>query len=146
MESIELLRDPKRYPHPVERVELLETHISWVLLAGDYAYKVKKPVNLGFLDFGSLAARQFYCEEELRLNRRTAPQLYLAVVPIAGSDADPRIDGEGRPIEYAVKMRRFPQEALLSRMAQGGTLGTEHIDALARGIAAFHSRVARVDA
>lgn len=146
MQSIELLRDPTRYPHPAERVELLETHISWVLLAGDYAYKVKKPVKLGFLDFGSLAARRFYCEEELRLNRRTAPQLYLEVVPVTGSDADPHMDGEGRPIEYAVKMRRFPQEALLSCMAEGGTLGAEHIDALARGIAAFHSRVARVDA
>ena len=145
MQLIELLRDPTRYPHPVERVELLETHISWVLLAGDYAYKVKKPVNLGFLDFGSLEARRFYCEEELRLNRRTAPQLYLEVVRVTGSDADPHIDGEGRPIEYAVKMRRFPQQALLSRMAQGGTLGAGHIDALARGIAAFHSRVARAD-
>ncbi len=146
MQSIELLRDPTRYPHPVERVELLETHISWVLLAGDYAYKLKKPVELGFLDFRSPEARRFYCDEELRLNRRTAPQLYLEVVPVTGSDADPRIDGEGRPIEYAVKMRRFPQEALLSRMAQGGTLGAEHIDALACGIAAFHSRVACVDA
>ena len=72
---IEELRDPKRYPHPADRVEVLETHISWVLLAGDYAYKVKKPVNLGFLDFSTLEARRFYCDEELRLNRRTAPRL-----------------------------------------------------------------------
>ena len=72
---IEALRDPTRYPHAVERVEVLETHISWVLLAGDYAYKVKKPVDLGFLDFSSLEARRFYCDEELRLIRRTAPRL-----------------------------------------------------------------------
>jgi len=143
---INALREPKRYPHPVERVEVLETHISWVLLAGDYAYKLKKPVNLGFLDFSSLEARRFYCEEELRLNRRTAPQLYLEVVPITGSESAPQLGGKGEAIEYAVKMRRFPQEALLSRMAQDGALGEGHIDALARGIAAFHSRVARADA
>ena len=142
---IDALRDPKRYPHPVERVEVLETHISWVLLAGDYAYKLKKPVNLGFLDFSSLEARRFYCEEELRLNRRTAPQLYLEMVPVTGSEADPRIGGDGEPIEYAVKMRRFAQDALLSRMAQAGTLGAAEIDALAHGIAAFHARIARVD-
>ncbi|MGA8005174.1 MAG: AAA family ATPase [Burkholderiales bacterium] len=143
---IEELRDPARYPHPVQRVELIETHISWVFLAGDYAYKVKKPVDLGFLDFRSLEARRFYCEEELRLNRRTAPQIYLELVPISGSEADPQLGGKGRAIEYAVKMRRFAQEALLSRMAQDGTLAPAHIDALARGIAAFHSRVARADA
>ena len=142
---IDALRDPKRYPHPVARVEVLETHISWVLLAGDYAYKLKKPVNLGFLDFGSLEARRFYCEEELRLNRRTAPHLYLEMIPITGSEAEPQIGGEGKPIEYAVKMRRFGQDALLSRMAQVGTLAPAHIDALARGIAAFHSRIARAD-
>jgi len=143
---IEELRDPARYPHPAERLELIETHISWVFLAGDYAYKLKKPVDLGFLDFRSLKARRFYCEEELRLNRRTAPQLYLELVPITGSEADPQLGGEGEAIEYAVKMRRFAQEELLSRMAQDGTLAPAHIDALARGIAAFHSRVARADA
>jgi len=142
---IDALRDPKRYPHPVGQVEVLETHISWVLLAGDYAYKLKKPVNLGFLDFSTLKARHFYCEEELRLNRRTAPQLYLEVVPLTGSKTDPRIGGDGEPIDYAVKMRRFGQDALLSRMVQAGTLGAAEIDALARGIAAFHSRIARAD-
>ena len=142
---IEALRDPARYPHAVQRVEVLETHISWVLLAGDYAYKMKKPVNLGFLDFSTLEARRFYCDEELRLNRRTAPRLYLEVVGITGSESAPQVGGEGEAIEYAVKMQRFPQEALLSRMAQGGTLGAAHVDALAQGIAAFHGRIARAD-
>jgi aminoglycoside phosphotransferase family enzyme/predicted kinase len=142
---IAALRDPKRYPHPVERIDVLETHISWVLLAGDYAYKVKKPVKLGFLDFSTLEARRFYCEEELRLNRRTARRLYLEVLPITGSEADPRIGGDGEPIEYAVKMRRFAQDALLSRMAQAGTLGAAQIDALAHRIAAFHSQIACAD-
>ena len=142
---IEELRDPKRYPHPADRVEVLETHISWVLLAGDYAYKVKKPVNLGFLDFSTLEARRFYCDEELRLNRRTAPRLYLEVVPITGSESAPQLGGTGEAIEYAVKMHRFPQEALLSRMAQDGALGEAHIDALAQVVAAFHARIARAD-
>jgi aminoglycoside phosphotransferase family enzyme/predicted kinase len=142
---IEELRDPARYPHSADRVEVLETHISWVLLAGDYAYKVKKPVNLGFLDFSTLAARRFFCDEELRLNRRTAPRLYLEVVPITGSESAPQLGGTGDAIEYAVKMRRFPQGALLSRMAQDGALGEAHIDALARVIAAFHARIARAD-
>jgi len=79
------LRAPGRYPHPVERVELLETHISWVMLTGRYAYKLKKPLALGFLDFSTLDARRRACEDELRLNRRTAPELYLEVVPVTGT-------------------------------------------------------------
>ena len=99
---VERLLEPGRYPHPAQAVELLETHISWVLLAGDYAYKVKKPVNLGFVDFSTARARHHYCEEELRLNRRTAPGLYLAVVPITGSPDDPAMDGQGEAFEHAV--------------------------------------------
>jgi len=137
------LRDPRRYPRPVERVELLETHISWVLLTGEYAYKLKKPVALGFLDFTTLAARQHACEEELRLNRRTAPDLYLAVVPVTGAAADPRIGGEGPALDYAVKMREFPQEALLDRVAARGALAPELMDDLAAEVAAFHGAVER---
>src|ERR1700693_1144555 len=96
------LRDPVCYPHAPETVELIETHISWVFLAGDHAYKIKKPVNLEFLDFSTLEARRFYCEEELRLNRRTAPRLYLEVAAIGGDP--PAIGPCGAPVEYAVKM------------------------------------------
>src|SRR3970282_1275189 len=102
---IAALRQPARYAHAVERVELLQTHISCVLLAGDYAYKIKKPVNLGFLDFSTLAARRHYCEEELRLNRRTAPGLYLDVLAIGGSESAPVLGGGGAAIEYALRMR-----------------------------------------
>ncbi|HXZ94053.1 MAG TPA: AAA family ATPase [Burkholderiales bacterium] len=116
-----------------------------MLLAGECAYKIKKPVALGFLDFSTLPLRRFYCDEELRLNRRTAPRLYLEVVSIAGSEAAPRLGGPGEAIEYAVRMRRFPQEALLSRMAQDGTLTTGHIDALAQATAALHAGAARAD-
>jgi hypothetical protein len=143
---IAALREPGRYAHAVGRVELLQTHISCILLAGDYAYKIKKPVNLGFLDFSTLAARRHYCEEELRLNRRTAPGLYLDVLAIGGSASAPVIGGGGAAIEYALRMRRFDQDDLLDRMARRGALAPAHIDALARGLAAFHGQIARADA
>ena len=146
-ELIAGLMRPAAYTHGVDRVELIETHISSVLLAGEFAYKVKKPVNLGFVDFSTLAQRRFYCEEEIRLNRRTAPQLYLGVVPITGSAAQPRFGAEssaaGDAIEYAVKMRRFDGDALLDRRAQRGVLGRDEIDQLARAIADFHAAAAR---
>ncbi|MDD5329311.1 MAG: AAA family ATPase [Sulfuricella sp.] len=123
-------------------VEVVETHISWVLLAGDYAYKIKKAVNLGFLDFGTLEKRRFYCAEELRLNRRLAPDLYLEVVPIAGSAEQPVLGGAGPAIEYAVKMRRFPQSAMLDQVLRRGELTAATIDAIARKIAGFHASIA----
>ncbi len=143
---IAALRQPARYAHAVGRIELLQTHISCVLLAGDYAYKIKKPVNLGFLDFSTLAARKYYCEEELRLNRRTAPALYLDVLAIGGSESAPVLGGGGPAIEYALRMRRFGQDDLLERMARRGALAPPHIDALARGLAAFHARIERAGA
>jgi uncharacterized protein len=121
-----------------KHVFLIETHISYVLLTGQFAYKIKKPVELGFLDFRSLAARRFYCEEELRLNRRLAPNLYLDVVGITGSVESPVIGGTGPVIEYAVKMREFSQAALASRTLARGELSASHVDALAAEIAAFH--------
>jgi len=126
-------------------VEVVETHISWVLLSGDYAYKIKKAVNLGFLDFSTLEKRRFYCSEELRLNRRLAPDLYLGVIPIAGNAEHPVLDGPGPAIEYAVKMRRFPQSCLLDQVLLRGELTPETIDAIARGIADFHGRTAVAD-
>jgi aminoglycoside phosphotransferase family enzyme/predicted kinase len=133
---IEALRDPRAYPHPVTEVRVLETHISWVLLAGDFAYKVKKPVALPFVDFSTLGARRLYCAEEMRLNRRTAPGLYLGVVPIGG---DPPRIGADPPVEYAVCMRRFPQENLLSSLAARGALNAAHVDRLAARVAALHA-------
>jgi hypothetical protein len=134
---VEALRDPACYPHAVERVEVRETHISYVLLAGEFAYKVKKPVSLPFLDFSTLVSRRYYCQEEVRLNARTAPGLYLDVVPITPG---PRIGGAGRAIEYAVRMRRFPDGSLLGERARAGTLPAEVVDAFARRLAAMHAR------
>ncbi|HEY6864783.1 MAG TPA: AAA family ATPase [Burkholderiales bacterium] len=135
------LLDPACYPDAMDGVELLETHISWVFLAGEYAYKVKKPVRLPFLDFGTLAARRRFCEEELRINRRTAPELYLGVVPIVSGGAGWRVDAPGEPAEYAIRMRRFPQDALADRVAKRGALGAAQVDALAAAIARFHAAI-----
>jgi len=140
------LSDPSRFSHPAGAIDVIETHISFVVLAGEFVYKLKKPVDLGFLDFRTLAARRHFCEEELRLNRRTAPGLYLEVLPIAGRADEPVLGGDGPPIEYALKMRRFPQACLLDRMAREKTLTPDHIDALATVIAAFHARVDHADA
>lgn len=135
------LLSPSVYGGDIDRVDKLETHISYIFLAGPYAYKVKKRVNLGFLDFRTLRARRFYCEEELRLNRRLAPGLYLGVVAITGTADHPILAGDGVPFEYAVKMRRFPQEQLLDRLAANDALTPRHIDELAAKTAAFHSSV-----
>ena len=117
---------------PVERIE---THISWVLLAGDLAYKLKKPVRLPFLDFGSAALRRHYCEEELRINRRLAPQLYLGLSRVTGSIAAPAFDGPGEALDHAVRMRRFPAGALLAEQTRAGRLDAPRIVRLAAQIA-----------
>jgi aminoglycoside phosphotransferase family enzyme/predicted kinase len=136
------LRDPAVYPHRVDAVEVFETHISSVFLAGEFAYKLKKPVNLGFVDFSMLARRRHFCDEEIRLNRRCAPTLYLDVVPIARSrtSSSLRIGGDGTVIDYAVRMRRFARNARLDHMAELGTLDAALIDQLAKTVAAFHLR------
>ncbi len=139
---IEALLEPARYPGAVQRVELVQTHISWVLLAGDYAYKVKKPVKLSFLDFSTLAARQRYCENELRLNRRFAPDLYLEVLAIGNTPQDPQWGGAGTPIEYAVKMRRFNEAGRLDRVCARGELLPRHLSDLAESLSAFHQAAA----
>jgi len=125
------------YPHPAATVRLFETHISWVLLAGRFAYKIKKALDLGFLDFSTLARRKFFCEEEIRLNSRLAPQIYLDAVPIGGSIDAPVIGAEPA-IEYAVRMRRFSVEAEMDRLLRRGRVQPGHIDSLAQVLAQFH--------
>jgi len=141
---IAALQNPALYPHPVEGFKVIETHISWVILTGSYAYKMKKPVNFGFLDFTDLADRKHFCEQELRLNQRMAPDLYLRVLPITGSADAPVIDGDGEPIEYLLQMREFPQTQLMAEVQARGELTDAHIDALAEQIAQFHLNVAQV--
>jgi len=143
---VAVLRDPARWPDApdaaagsgAESVQVHETHISVVLVAGAYAYKFKKPLDLGFLDFSTLEKRRAACEEELRLNRRTAPSIYLDVVPVGGSPDQPRI-GETPAIEYAVRMRRFEQSALLDRALAEGGVDAALLERFARTLAGFHA-------
>lgn len=136
---VQALLEPQRYPHAVARVELVETHISWVLLAGEFAYKLKKPVKLPFLDFSTLAQRQQGCLDELRLNRRYAPDIYLDVVGIFNTAQDPQFEGPGAAIEVAVKMRRFDDAMRLDRVCARGELKPEHLSDLADTLVAFHN-------
>ena len=135
-----LLR-PGAYPHPVRRVREIQTHVSAILLAGDFAYKLKKPVRFPFLDMSSLSQRKHLCEEEVRLNRRLSPALYLGVVPIVESAAGMRVGGEGTPVEYAVRMHRLPEDRMMDRLLRRGELRTEAVERLAELIADFHARV-----
>lgn len=143
---VQALQNPKLYPHPVTAFSLIETHISWVILTGDYTYKIKKPNNFGFLDFSTLEQRRHYCQQELSLNQRLAPTLYLEVLPITGNPENPQLGGEGPAIEYAIKMRQFPQEQLLDKLLQAGQLTSAHIDQIANITAHFHQRTEQASA
>ncbi len=133
------LRTASAYPHSVMQIEVIETHISWIVLTGEHVYKIKKPVNFGFLDFSTLARRKHYCEEELRLNRRFAPALYLDVVAITGEPPRIQVGGEGKAIEYAVHMRQFHQQDLLDRYAADRRLDGDIIDAMCDVVTDFHA-------
>ncbi len=139
---IRALQDPALYAHRVETFTVVETHIYWVILTGEYAYKIKKPVDLGFLDFSTLEKRRHYCEEELRLNRRLAPQLYLGLVRITGESEHPAIDGSGPVIEYAVKMRQFDPAQQFDRLLARKRLPARRFDEIAGRLAAFHEAAA----
>lgn len=120
------------------QARVIETHISWVLLAGEWAYKIKKPLDLGFLDFSTQARRRLCCEEEVRLNRRLAPEIYLDVVPITGDVTDARIGGDGPLLDWAVRMRAFDPDATLDRAT---SLTAGQIDAVADSVAHFHAGI-----
>ena len=136
------LCEPGCYPHSVSRIEVIETHISTVLLTGEFGYKIKKPVDLGFLDFTTLERRRRCCEDEVRLNRRTAPGIYLDVVPIGGTLEHPLVGSGGPAIEHAVRMRQFAPDATLDALLRRGALAPAHVDELASSVAAFHARIA----
>jgi len=131
---------PETYDEKVSgKIEVLQTHISWVFLTGSYAYKIKKPVDFGFLDFTTLEKRKKYCELELTLNRRLCPEMYLGVIPVAEDKGILKMGGRGRIIEYALKMRQMPREKLMNRLLERGEIGKDVIDRIAKVIADFHS-------
>ena len=146
MLNIAALLSPDAFGHPITKPQLIETHISWVILTGTYVYKIKKPVNFGFLDFSTLAKRKHFCEEELRLNRHLAPDIYLNLIPISGTEESPQLGGSGNIIDYAIKMREFPQQAQLDRLLEQNELSNAKINAIAEAIAAFHLQADQADA
>lgn len=137
---IQSLLDPSSYPDPTGRVELGQTHVSYLLFTGDFVYKIKKPVDFGFLDFSTLEKRDYFCQQELKLNRRISPDVYLAVVPIIAKGGNYVIGGTGEAVEYAVKMRRLPADGMASTLLENNQLTEKMVRQLARLIADFHQR------
>lgn len=136
--DVATLSDTRIYPEISGELQVLETHISWVVLTGTWAYKLKKPVDFGFLNYTRLEERHRLCLEEVRLNRRTAPDLYVGVVPLCQSEGRLRLEGPGTIVDYAVKMRQFDQSQLLDRRLQEGKLGGRELEQLGRLVAEFH--------
>ena len=135
------LCNPSAYDHEVRDLSVMETHISWIILTGDYAYKIKKPIHYSFVDFSTLEKREFYCHEEIRLNSRLAPDIYLGVAAISGDLEHPTFKGFGKPIEFAVRMRQFPQQDMLSHLSSQNLLLKKHIIGLAKEVSDFHSQI-----
>ncbi|MDH5518114.1 MAG: AAA family ATPase [Gammaproteobacteria bacterium] len=140
---IQAMQDPAFYDHDVKQVIMLQTHISWVFLTGQYAYKVKKPMDFGFLNFTELKQRKHFCEEEIRLNKRLAKDIYLQTVNITGSESSPVLNGDGDIIEYAVKMQQFDQSQLIDKLLKNTELQPYHIDQMADQAANFHQTIDR---
>lgn len=136
---VDALMAPQAYPEEPGEIELIQTHISFVFLTKKFVYKIKKAVNFGFLDFSTLEKRRLFCEKELELNRRLCPAIYLKVVSINKSEGI-KIEGKGETVEYALKMKRLPQEAIMTRLLAEGKVDDKTVDALAKTIARFHSQ------
>jgi aminoglycoside phosphotransferase family enzyme/predicted kinase len=140
-EHLQSLLHPRAYPHSVQAVQLVETHISWILLTGEFAYKIKRPVHYPFVDLRSAERRAFLCHEEVRLNRRFAGELYLGVSRITSSDAEVRMDGSGLVIEHAVKMRQFRREDELDRLLETLHIGSGELAEFGRDLARIHANL-----
>ncbi len=138
-EVVTALLKPETYPQDVDKIELIQTHISFVFLTTNYVYKVKKAVNFGFLDFSTLEKRRFYCEKELALNKRLCPDIYLEVVPINKSNSI-KVKGSGETIEYALKMKRLPQERIMTVLLKENKVDKKSVDEIAEIVSEFHSK------
>ena len=136
---IEALKKPESYDEEVKNIEIKQTHISYVFLTERFGYKIKKAVNFGFLDFSTLEKRHFFCEEEIKLNKRLCDDMYLEVVSINKSE-DIRISGEGSTIEYAVKMKRIPEEKIMTQLLEKRKIDKKIIDKIAKIIVEFHRK------
>jgi hypothetical protein len=139
-EMVQALLDPKAYPETPQQVELGQTQMSFVFLTENHVYKVKKPVNLGYLDYTTLDKRQFFCQREVELNRRLCPDTYLGVVAITQDKGDIVVDGKGRIVDYAVKMRRLPQAAMMDVLLAQNQVSPEMVSSTAQKLAEFHHK------
>jgi uncharacterized protein len=137
---VEALLKPEAYPEAADKIELVQTHISYVFLTQNYVYKVKKAVNFGFLNFETLEKRRFFCEKELQLNRRLCDDMYLEVAPINQKGSTIRIGGEGKTVEYALKMRRMPQDCIMSKLLEEGKVDKQLVGEIAKIVVDFHSK------
>jgi len=137
-ELVKALLKPGAYPEATKKIELAQTQMSFVFLTDQFVYKVKKAVDLGYLDYTTLEKRRFFCQKEVELNRRLCPEVYLGVVPITSDNGAIRIGGRGEVIEYAVKMRRLPHEAMMNVLLANNQVSAEMITGLAQKLAAFH--------
>jgi aminoglycoside phosphotransferase family enzyme len=142
MDLVAALLDSAAYPEATSQVELVQTHISWVFLTDRFAYKMKKPVDLGFLDFTTLRRRHHYLKQELALNRRLCPEIYLAVLPITRSKSAVQVGGRGQPLEYLLQMVRLPQERMMDEVADRGELSEELLDRLVDVLVPFYQKAA----
>jgi len=138
--TVGALLDSQAYPHKPQKVELVQTQMSFILLTGEYVYKIKKPVNLGYLDYTTLEKRHFFCHQELELNRRLCPGAYLAVVPIVEEKGELRIEGQGQAIEYAVKMKQLPQDRMMDVLLPRGQVTREMVARVAEKLVGFHQK------
>jgi aminoglycoside phosphotransferase family enzyme len=134
------LLKPQAYPHKPQKVELVQTQMSSIFLTGEYVYKIKKPVNLGYLDYTTLEKRHYFCRQELELNRRLCPSAYLAVVPIVEEKSQLYIEGRGKPIEYAVKMKQLPYDRMMDVLLHQGSVTIEMVNRVAERLVGFHRK------
>ncbi len=143
-ELIQSLLNPKAYPDPTPKVELMQTQISYIFLAGEYVYKIKKPVDMGFLDYTTLEKRLYFCKKEVELNQRLAKDVYLGVVPIT-KEKDYVIGGKGEAEEYAVKMRRLPQEKMMDVLLKQNKVTPAMVEKVATVLVNFHKKAVTSD-
>jgi uncharacterized protein len=141
-EVVQALLNPQLYPDKTSRVDLMQTQMSFIFLTGKYVYKIKKPVNLGYLDYSTLEKRHYFCKQEVELNRRLSPETYLGVIPITRTKGGYTLGGKGQAVEYAVKMLYLPQESMLNVLLERNRATPEMLDRVAAKIADFHNRAA----
>jgi aminoglycoside phosphotransferase family enzyme len=137
---VRALLKSQAYPHKPQKIELIQTQMSFIFLTGEYVYKIKKPVNLGYLDYTTLEKRHFFCHQEMELNRRLCPDAYLAVVPIVEEKGEIRIEGQGEAVEYAVKMKQLPQDRMMDVLLPRGRVTLEMVARVAEKLVGFHQK------